>query len=106
VLPSWQVAHYLADGRLKIALETYQRPPTPLRILTLRNGLFLPKVHAFVDFLQQHWLNPAYASPSVSDEASRVVRATRWLNTDFIAADFAAKIMPGETTTSAVSYLD
>ena len=57
-LPSWQIAHYLADGRLRIVLGTYQRPPTPLSILTLRNRLLLPKVRAFVDFLQQHWMNP------------------------------------------------
>jgi DNA-binding transcriptional LysR family regulator len=56
--PSWQVAHYLADGRLRIVLEAYQRPPTPLSILTLRNRLLLPKVRAFVDFLQQHWMHP------------------------------------------------
>jgi DNA-binding transcriptional LysR family regulator len=39
-------------------LEAYQRPPTPLSILTLRNRLLLPKVRAFVDFLQQHWMHP------------------------------------------------
>jgi len=39
-VPSWQVAHCLADGRLRIVLEAYQRPPTPLSILTLRNRLF------------------------------------------------------------------
>jgi DNA-binding transcriptional LysR family regulator len=56
--PSWQVAHYLADGRLRIVLGAYQRPPTSLSILTLRNRLLLPKVRAFVDFLQQHWIHP------------------------------------------------
>ena len=57
-VPSWQVAHCLADGRLRIVLEAYQRPPTPLNVLTLRNRLLLPKVRAFVDFLQQHWMHP------------------------------------------------
>src|SRR5580698_2083497 len=57
-VPSWQVAHYLADGRLRIVLEGCQRPPTSLSILTLRNRLLLPKVRAFVDFLQQHWMRP------------------------------------------------
>ena len=57
-VPSWQVVHCLADGRLRIVLEAYQRPPTPLSILTLRNRLLLPKVRAFVDFLQQHWMLP------------------------------------------------
>jgi DNA-binding transcriptional LysR family regulator len=57
-VPSWQVADFLADGRLRIVLEAYQRPPTPLSILTLRNRLLLPKVRAFVDFLQQHWMRP------------------------------------------------
>jgi DNA-binding transcriptional LysR family regulator len=49
-VPSWQVAHCLADGRLRIVLDAYQRPSTPLSILTLRNRLLLPKVRAFVDF--------------------------------------------------------
>jgi DNA-binding transcriptional LysR family regulator len=66
-VPSWQVAHYLADGRLKIVLEAYQRPPTPLSILTLRNRLLLPKVRAFVDFLQQHWMHPR--PPQISESA-------------------------------------
>src|ERR1700733_10653823 len=57
-VPSWQVAHFLADGRLQIVLEAYQRPPTPLSILTLRNRLRLPKVRAFVDFLQRRWTLP------------------------------------------------
>jgi DNA-binding transcriptional LysR family regulator len=62
-VPSWQVAHCLADGRLRIVLKAYQRPPTPLSILTLRNRLLLPKVRAFVDFLQQHWMHQPRASP-------------------------------------------
>jgi DNA-binding transcriptional LysR family regulator len=57
-VPSWQVAHFLADGRLRVVLEAYQRPPTPLSILTLRNRLRLPKVRVFVDFLQRHWMHP------------------------------------------------
>jgi DNA-binding transcriptional LysR family regulator len=57
-VPSWQVAHCLADGRLKAVLQVYQRPPTPLSILTLRNRLLLPKVRSFVDFLQRHWMHP------------------------------------------------
>ncbi len=56
-VPSWQVADSLADGRLKVVLEAYQRPPAPLSILTLRTRLLLPKVRAFVDFLQQHWMH-------------------------------------------------
>src|SRR6202007_1159966 len=57
-VPSWQVAHFLADGRLTTVLEVYQRPPTPLSVLTLRNRLLLRKVRAFVDFMQQHWMHP------------------------------------------------
>jgi DNA-binding transcriptional LysR family regulator len=57
-VPSWQVAQHLADGRLKVVLEAYQRPPTPLSILALRTRLLLPKVRAFVNFLQQHWTRP------------------------------------------------
>jgi DNA-binding transcriptional LysR family regulator len=57
-VPSWQVEHCLADGRLRIVLKAYQRPPAPLTVLTLRNRLPLPKVRAFVDFLQQHWMHP------------------------------------------------
>src|ERR1700730_8382206 len=52
------VAHCLSDGRLRIVLGAYPPPPTPLTILTLRNLLLLPKVRAFVDFLQQHWMHP------------------------------------------------
>src|ERR1700680_4269237 len=48
----------LTAGLLKVVLEAYQRPPTPLSILTLRSRLLLPKVRAFVDFLQQHWMRP------------------------------------------------
>jgi len=54
-VPSWQVAHYLADGRLRTVLQAFERPSTPLSILTVRSRLLLPKVRAFVDFLQQHW---------------------------------------------------
>jgi len=57
-VPSWQVAHFLGDGRLQVVLEPYQRPPAPLSILTLRNRLRLPKVRAFVDFLQRRWMHP------------------------------------------------
>jgi DNA-binding transcriptional LysR family regulator len=56
--PYWQVAHHVVDGRLRIVLQAWQRPPTPLSVLTLRNRLLLPKVRAFVDFLQQRWMNP------------------------------------------------
>src|ERR1700685_1949121 len=35
-VPSWQVEHCLADGRLRIVLKAYQRPPAPLTVLTLR----------------------------------------------------------------------
>jgi hypothetical protein len=45
--PSWQVAHCLADGRLRIVLEAYQRPPTPLSVLTLRNRLPHPQPSRF-----------------------------------------------------------
>jgi DNA-binding transcriptional LysR family regulator len=48
----------LADGRLRLVLEAYQRPPTPLSILALRPRLLLPKVRAFVDFLQHQWMRP------------------------------------------------
>jgi DNA-binding transcriptional LysR family regulator len=57
-VPSWLVDHPLADGRLRIVLGAYQRPPTPLSVVTLRNRLRLPKVRAFVDFLQRRWMHP------------------------------------------------
>lgn len=47
-VPSWLVTDFLSDGRLRIELGAYQRPPTPLSILTLRNRLRLPKVRVFV----------------------------------------------------------
>ena len=61
-VPSWQVARFPADGRLRVVLEAYQRPSTPLSILILRNRLRFPKMRAFVDFLQRHWMHP---SPSL-----------------------------------------
>jgi len=61
-VPSWLVAHYLADGRLRIVLKAHQRPPAPLSILSLRNRLLLPKVRAFADYLQQHWMHPGRLS--------------------------------------------
>ncbi len=82
-VPSWQVAHCLADGRLRIVLAAYQRPPAPLRIPTLRNRLLLPKVRAFVDFLQQHCDEGRRASrgmllmPFSAQEQSRVFANTR-----------------------------
>jgi DNA-binding transcriptional LysR family regulator len=57
-VPSWLVAHYLSDGQLRIVLKDYQRPATPLSILSLRNRLLLAKVRAFADYLQQHWTHP------------------------------------------------
>jgi DNA-binding transcriptional LysR family regulator len=56
--PSWQVAPLLAAARLRTVLKGYQRPPTPLSVLTLRNRLVVPKVRAFVDFLHQFWIRP------------------------------------------------
>ena len=66
-VPSWQVAHYLADGRLNVVLEAYQRPPTTLSILTQRTRLLLPKVRAFVDFLQQQWVRPQVLNSKMTD---------------------------------------
>jgi len=57
-VPSWQIADLLADGQLQIVLGAYERPPTPLSVLALRNRLRLPKVRAFVDFLQRRWMHP------------------------------------------------
>jgi DNA-binding transcriptional LysR family regulator len=42
-VPSWQVADFLADGRLRTVLEAYQRPPAPLTILTLRKPIATAK---------------------------------------------------------------
>ena len=57
-VPSWQIADLLAEGRLRIVLGAYQRPPVPLSVLALRNRLRLPKVRAFADFLQRRWMHP------------------------------------------------
>src|SRR5271166_2313999 len=69
-VPSWQVAHCLADGRLRIVLEANQRPPTPLSILTLRTRLLLPKVRAFVDFLHKHWTHPRPPQSPIVDRGA------------------------------------
>lgn len=66
-VPSWQVAHHLADGRLQIVLGAYQRPATPLSVLAPSNRLRLPKVRAFVDFLQRRWIHPASPPEERSD---------------------------------------
>ncbi len=53
--PSWQIAGHVASGRLRIVLEQYQRPSTPLHALFLHTRLRSPKVRAFVDFLAKQW---------------------------------------------------
>jgi len=77
-VPSWQVAHCLADGRLRVVLGAYQRPPTPLSILTLRNRLLLPKVRAFVDFLQAAGLADRQKRDQHSGPASQPDRSEPW----------------------------
>jgi len=68
-VPSWQVAHCLANGRLRIVLKAYQRQPTPLSILTLRNRLLLPRCVPSWTFCS--------STGCIRDRLSDVVKAVR-----------------------------
>ena len=53
-LLSYQVAPYLADGRLRPVLETFETPPQPIHVVHQEGRLVSSKVRAFVDFMVQH----------------------------------------------------
>lgn len=53
-LLSYQVAPYLADGRLQQVLEAFETPPQPVHVVHQEGRLVSAKVRAFVDFMVQH----------------------------------------------------
>jgi DNA-binding transcriptional LysR family regulator len=53
-LLSYQVAPYLADGRLQVVLEAFEMPPQPIHVVHQEGRLVSAKVRAFVDFMVQH----------------------------------------------------
>lgn len=50
-LLSYQVAPYLADGRLKTILSEFELPPLPIHVLHQEGRLVSARVRAFVDFM-------------------------------------------------------
>lgn len=53
-LLSYQVAPYLADGRLQAVLEAFEMPPQPVHVVHQEGRLVSAKVRAFVDYMVQH----------------------------------------------------
>jgi DNA-binding transcriptional LysR family regulator len=50
-LLSYQIAPYLADGRLRTVLGAFETPPMPIHVLHQEGGMVSRKVRAFVDFM-------------------------------------------------------
>ena len=50
-LLSYQVAPYLADGRLQIILSDYELPPLPVHVVHQEGRMVSAKVRAFVDYM-------------------------------------------------------
>ncbi len=50
-LLSYQVAPYLADGRLKIVLSEFELPPLPIHLVHQEGRIVSAKVRTFVDFM-------------------------------------------------------
>lgn len=53
-LLSYQVAPYLADGRLKIVLSEFELPPLPIHVVHQEGRIVSAKVRAFVDFMVEN----------------------------------------------------
>jgi DNA-binding transcriptional LysR family regulator len=54
-VPGWQVAGYIAEGRLVRILEGFERPAVPIHAVYGHRRLLAPRVRAFVDFLVARW---------------------------------------------------
>ena len=50
-LMSYQVAPYLADGRLRAILEPFEMPPMQVHVIHQEGGMVSAKVRSFVDFM-------------------------------------------------------
>ncbi len=51
LLLSYQIAPYLADGRLHTVLSEYELPPLPIHVVHQEGRMVSAKVRAFVDFM-------------------------------------------------------
>jgi DNA-binding transcriptional LysR family regulator len=49
-LLSYQVAPYIADGRLKTVMKSYEPPEVPIQLVHQEGRTVTAKVRAFVDF--------------------------------------------------------
>lgn len=50
-LLSYQVAPYLADGRLQVVLSGFETPPVPVNVLHQEGRMVSAKIRSFVDFM-------------------------------------------------------
>ena len=50
-LLSYQIAPYLADGRLRTVLDKFEPPPLPIHVVHQEGRMVSAKVRAFVDFM-------------------------------------------------------
>jgi DNA-binding transcriptional LysR family regulator len=50
-LLSYQIAPYLADGRLQTVLSTFELPPLPIHVLHQEGRMVSAKVRSFVDYM-------------------------------------------------------
>ena len=59
-LLSYQVAPYLADGRLQAVLNTFELPPLPIHVVHQEGRMVSARVRSFVDFMVERLrANPA-----------------------------------------------
>jgi DNA-binding transcriptional LysR family regulator len=62
-LLSYQIAPYLADGRLQIILGDYEKPPVPIHVSHQQGRLVSAKIRAFVDHLVERLRADASLNP-------------------------------------------
>ena len=56
-LLSYQVAHLVAKGKIKIILSDFETPPVPIHIVHREGRLTSARVRTFIDFIAQHLRN-------------------------------------------------
>jgi DNA-binding transcriptional LysR family regulator len=59
--PSWLVRRHVAAGRLRVVLEAFEPPPTPIHAVYPHARLLSAKVRAFVDYLVASWSEEDFA---------------------------------------------
>ncbi|MBT5665276.1 MAG: LysR family transcriptional regulator, partial [Rhodospirillaceae bacterium] len=62
-LLSYQVAPYVADGRLQIILSDFETLPAPIHVVHQEGRMVSAKIRAFVDFM----LARLRADPDLND---------------------------------------